>query len=151
MLKITVSFHKKVPGQEKFSSLSFHSSMERELSDGLSGQEIQNEMHRSYQLLEQTVENEISNYSRQQEQVVPVLPAPVPQVPAKQQTQNAQRKLITQKQISLICSLGGRLKLDQHQLAEIAMQNFGQPTYFELDVKQASKFIELLNAKKQSA
>ena len=106
-------------------------------------------MHRSYQLLEQTVENEISNYSRQHGQ--PVLAAPVPQVPTKQQTQNAQRKLITQKQISLICSLGGRLKLDQHQLAEIAMQNFGQPTYFELDVKQASKFIELLNARKQSA
>ena len=151
MIKISVSFNKKVPGEQQYSSLCFHSSMERELSDGLSGTEIQKEMHRSYQLLEQTVETEISNYGK----LTPSVPSAIPvqsHAPVQRpQVQNAQRKLLTQKQISLICTLGSRLKLDQHQLAEIAMQNYGQPTYYQLSIKEASTFIELLNARKQPA
>jgi hypothetical protein len=64
MIKISVSFNKKIPGEEQYSSLCFHTAMERELSDGLSGEAIQSEIHRSYQLLEQTVEAEITSYKQ---------------------------------------------------------------------------------------
>ena len=147
MLKIHTSFTKKVPGEEQYSSLSFHTAMERELSDGLSGTDIQNEIHRSYQLLEKTVEAEIINYK----QKVPVVSQPqVPTaIPAKVPVQTA--SLISQKQINLICSLGNQLGLNQHQLSAESSQLYQVGSYHELTKKQASAFIDILNQRKQSA
>ena len=68
MIKVETSFTKTTPGAQKYESISFHTSMSRELSDGLSGEAIQAEIHRSYQLLEKTVEAEITQYKQKAQQ-----------------------------------------------------------------------------------
>ena len=154
MIKISVSFNKKIPGEEQYSSLCFHTAMERELSDGLSGSDIQAEIHRSYQLLEKTVEAEITSYKQRPQLSAPNVPVSgqikVPQQ-KQEQVQNTHIGAISQKQISLICSLATQLKIDQHQLCDEALRHFGKGSYHELDKKQGSAFIDMLQQRKQSA
>ena len=158
MIKISVSFNKKIPGEEQYSSLCFHTAMERELSDGLSGSDIQAEIHRSYQLLEKTVEAEITSYKQRPQLSAPNVPVATQnqaQIPA--QTTSVGNPLgpgsgaISQKQISLICSLASQLKISQHQLCDESLRHFGKASYHELDKKQGSAFIDMLQQRKQPA
>ena len=157
MIEISVSFNKKIPGEEQYSSLCFHTAMERELSDGLSGEAIQSEIHRSYQLLEKTVEAEIINYKqRPRLPSQKAQPARADQAPQQAQTApqgssiGAGSSAISQKQISLICNLASQLKIDQHQLCDEALRNYGVASYHELTKKQGSAFIDLLQQRKSA-
>jgi len=153
MIKISVSFNKKIPGEQQYSSLCFHTAMERELSDRMSGSDIQAEIHRSYQLLERTVETEITNYKERPQAASQVSRAPAmsaAQVPMQSSIPSPGAGSITQKQVSLICSLGSQLKLSQHELCSEALRHYGVNSYHEFDKKQGSAFIDLLQERKQS-
>jgi len=146
MIKINISFSKKIPGAEQFSSLSFHGSMERELSDGLTGQQIQEEFQRSYALLEQTVETEIVRYTAQQ----PAPKAlPVQSCPQRTRTSGARgrgtRQTATASQLSFINRLTSSRGLTQQQVDLEVMNIFGIETVRQLSKKQASEYIDTLN------
>ena len=154
MIKVETSFTKTTPGAQKYESISFHTSMSRELSDGLSGEAIQAEIHRSYQLLEKTVEAEITQYKQKAQQPAQIPPvAPLMQAPQQvpQAPQGNPTGAISQKQISLICSLASQLKISQHELCNDALRHFGVGSYHELDKKQGSTFIDMLQQRKQPA
>lgn len=154
MIKISVSFNKKIPGEEQYSSLCFHTAMERELSDGLSGEKIQAEIHRSYQLLEKTVETEIFNYKSKTLQVSSKetsKPQNQTRPPVPKSTQSSPSGNITQKQISLICTLAQQSDLSQHQLNDETLRHYGMSSYYDLTKAQASAFIKMLQARKQPA
>ena len=149
MLKINISFSKKVPGEEQYSSLSFHGSMEKELSDGLSAEQIQQTFHNSYQLLESTVEQEIQNYKGKQTNPVqsakpaysaPAKPYQAPQTPAPQ----ANQQQASQKQITFLNRLGAERGLSQQQVDAMALNSFGANSIWQLTKKQASQLIEQL-------
>ncbi len=59
MLKLNTSFSKKIPGDVQFSSKSFHASVEIELPDGLSPQQLQDRIHQTFQLVRNSVETEL--------------------------------------------------------------------------------------------
>ncbi len=61
MLKLNASFSKKVPTEEKFSSKSFHASIECELPDGLSEDQLKAKIHNTFELVRSSVEAEITN------------------------------------------------------------------------------------------
>ncbi|UDQ96976.1 hypothetical protein AAEX28_07960 [Lentisphaerota bacterium WC36G] len=67
MLKLHASYSKKVPAEEKYSSHSFHASVEVELPNGLAESELQNRIHQTFKMVRNSVENEIRNpnYSQQ--------------------------------------------------------------------------------------
>ncbi len=66
MLKLNASYSKKVPAEGEYSSQSFHASVEVELSDGLSGEQLQARIHETFELVRNSVEAELNGTSPSQ-------------------------------------------------------------------------------------
>ena len=169
MLKINISFSKKIPGPEQYSSLSFHGSMERELSDGLSGQQIQEAFAKSYALLETTVENEIVRYCGGEQ--VPPQAAPAPKPPPQQQQRSAPRpqqpqahhrgnyqqrpqgqgaSMITESQLKFLNRLAAERGFTQQQIRAEISQRFHIERMEQLSKQEASRFIEEFSQRRAS-
>ena len=59
MLKLNASYSKKVPAGEEYSSQSYHASVEVELPDGLSPDQLQTRIHETFDLVRNSVEAEL--------------------------------------------------------------------------------------------
>ena len=59
MLKLNASYSKKVPAGEEYSSQSYHASVEVELPDGLSPDQLQARIHETFDLVRNSVEAEL--------------------------------------------------------------------------------------------
>ena len=59
MLKLNASYSKKVPAGEEYSSQSYHASVEVELPDGLSPDQLQTRIHETFDLVRNSVEVEL--------------------------------------------------------------------------------------------
>ena len=59
MLKLNASFSKKVPADEEFSSKSYHASIEAELPDGMTENQLKDKIHDTFELVREAVEAEI--------------------------------------------------------------------------------------------
>ena len=59
MLKLNASYSKKVPADTEYSSQSFHASVEVELPDGLSHEELNTKIHETFDLVRASVEAEL--------------------------------------------------------------------------------------------
>ena len=59
MLKLNASYSKKVPAGEEYSSQSFHASVEVELPDGLTQDQLQTRIHETFDLVRNSVEAEL--------------------------------------------------------------------------------------------
>ena len=77
MLKLNASYSKKVPADTEYSSQSFHASVEIELPDGLTPEQLQNRIHETFALVRESVESELHGNTVQQ-------PAQIPQTPNTQ-------------------------------------------------------------------
>ncbi|MEN9358759.1 MAG: hypothetical protein RL095_294 [Verrucomicrobiota bacterium] len=172
MLKINISFSKKIPGPEQYSSLSFHGSMERELSDGLSGQQIQEAFAKSYALLETTVESEIARYcaaphDNEAPPPVPEAPRQAPPSYAKQERPPAtpppqQRRgnygrpqgqgasMITESQLKFLNRLAAERGMTQQQMRADIAQRFQVARPEDLSKQEASRYIEEISQRRAS-
>ena len=61
MLKLNASFSKKVPAEGEYSSKSYHASIECELPDGLTENQLKDKIHDTFELVRASVEAEIGN------------------------------------------------------------------------------------------
>ena len=77
MLKLNAAYSKKVPADSQYSSQSYHCSIESELPDGLTPQQLQAKVHDVFDFVRNSVEAEIHNGT------VPQMP-PQQQMPAQQ-------------------------------------------------------------------
>lgn len=59
MLKLNASYSKKVPAEGEYSSQSYHASVEVELPDGLSPEQLQGRIHETFDLVRNSVEVEL--------------------------------------------------------------------------------------------
>ena len=59
MLKLNASYSKKVPAGEEYSSQSYHASVEVELPDGLTQEQLQSRIHETFDLVRNSVEAEL--------------------------------------------------------------------------------------------
>ena len=59
MLKLNASYSKKVPAEGEYSSQSYHASIEVELPDGLSPDQLQGKIHETFELVRSSVESEL--------------------------------------------------------------------------------------------
>jgi len=59
MLKLNASYSKKVPAESNYSSRSYHASIEVELSDGMSQEQLKDKIHNTFALVREAVETEI--------------------------------------------------------------------------------------------
>ena len=66
MLKLNASYSKKVPADTEYSSQSYHASVEVELPDGLSHEELDARIHETFALVRASVETELHGNTDQQ-------------------------------------------------------------------------------------
>ena len=59
MLKLNASYSKKVPAEGEYTSQSYHASIEVELPDGLSQEQLQSRIHETFEMVRNSVEAEL--------------------------------------------------------------------------------------------
>ena len=59
MLKLNASCSKKVPAEGEYTSQSYHASIEVELPDGLSQEQLQSRIHETFEMVRNSVEAEL--------------------------------------------------------------------------------------------
>ena len=68
MLKLNASYSKKVPAEGEYTSQSYHASVEVELPDGLTQEQLQSRIHETFEMVRNSVEAELhGNTINQQE------------------------------------------------------------------------------------
>ena len=59
MLKLNASYSKKVPAEGEYTSQSYHASVEVELPDGLTQDQLQSRIHETFEMVRNSVEAEL--------------------------------------------------------------------------------------------
>ena len=130
MLKLNASYSKKVPAEGEYTSQSYHASIEVELPDGLSQEQLNGKIHETFALVKESVEAELSE-----------------KTPAKQGgniPQNGTNQPVlgnppaSPKQINYLLSLASRRGITPQQIA--AQNNVASVN--QLSKKQCSALIE---------
>ena len=139
MLKLNASYSKKVPAEGEYSSQSYHASIEVELPDGLSQDQLNSKIHETFAMVRDSVEAELhGNASGKQAQN-----------PVQEASQNASQGYPAQthrgtdvpaspKQISYLLSLASKRGITPAQIA--AQQNVSSVD--QLSRRQCSSLIE---------
>ena len=152
MLKLNASYSKKVPADTEYSSQSYHASVEVELPDGLSQDQLNAKIHETFDLVRESVEAELHGNSVQHQpallqqestsnsqQMAPALP---------QQTKNGYRKPSSDapaspKQIKFLLDLARQFGINPEQIKA----KFNVPALESLTKTQCSRAIDELSGK----
>ena len=76
MLKLNASYSKKVPADTEYSSQSYHASVEVELPDGLTPEQLNARIHETFALVRDSVESELHGNAVPQSSVAIQTPPP---------------------------------------------------------------------------
>ena len=138
MLKLNASYSKKVPTSEQFSSQSYHCSVEVELSDAATPEQLQAKIHDTFALVRDAVESELHGTPAAK-------PEPAAQTakaePAKPDTAKA-----SNKQVKYLLDLAKGKGLTLTALNARVQDRFKVETVYELARKDASKLVDELKA-----
>jgi hypothetical protein len=141
MIKLNASYSKKVPAEQDFSSKSFMACVEVELPAGASAQELQAKIHETFELVKQSVEDEIEGRTTQ---------APASTPPRQQSSRQPQSRgsdeRATNKQVQYILSLGQEQRLGLPELNRQVAELYGAGNVYDLSKRDASKFVDVLKA-----
>ena len=141
MLKLNASYSKKVPAEGEYSSQSYHASIEVELPDGLTQDQLNSKIHETFALVRDSVESELHGGN-----AAAVQSAPVQQESSRnQQSYSSARNQAASsdapaspKQISYLLSLASKRGITPAQIA--AQQNVANID--QLSRRQCSALIE---------
>ena len=138
MLKLNASYSKKVPTSEQFSSQSYHCSVEVELSDAATPEQLQAKIHDTFALVRDAVESELHGKPAAK-------PEPAAQTakaePAKPDTAKA-----SNKQVKYLLDLAKGKGLTLTALNARVQDRFKVETVYDLARKDASKLVDELKA-----
>jgi hypothetical protein len=147
MIKLNTSYSKKVPVEgQQFSSESFHCSMEVELSDGLTSDQIQAKIHSDAELLRQAVDAELGQAQQPAQERQRGAFTPRQQQGGRRQErapEGSQRKA-SNAQCKYIADLAGEQKISITDLNAEILERYGVPTLYDLNAAQASEMIDSL-------
>ncbi len=76
MLKLNASFSKKVPADTEYSSQSYHASVEVELPDGLTPEQLDAKIRETFALVRESVETELRGNTMRQPSAASQMPPP---------------------------------------------------------------------------
>ena len=147
MLKLNASYSKKVPADTEYSSHSYHASVEVELPDGLTPEQLNARIHETFALVRDSVESELHGESTNAGQMTEVQPLPIQ--PAQQQTKPTYGKKPTTdapaspKQIKFLLDLARQNGYSIEQLKS----RFNVSALEDLSRTQCSRAIDELNGK----
>ena len=152
MLKLNASYSKKVPADTEYRSQSFHASVEVELPDGLTQDQLNANIHETFDLVRASVEAELNgNSAPQQPTLLPQentsnAPQMAPAHPS--QNKNGYRKPTpdapaSPKQIKFLLDLARQYGVSPDQIKA----KFNVPALESLTKTQCSHAIDELNGK----
>ncbi len=153
MLKLNGSYSKKVPvpGQD-YSSQSYHASLECELSDGLSAKQIQERIHQVFDLVRQSVENELTGVCHDESRIELESKPALRIEPETEHNGNGNGngrdtgEKATTKQVKFITDLAGRRGISLGDLEAEIRDSFHVRGIYDLTRKQASRLVDKLKA-----
>ena len=134
MLKLNAAYSKKVPADGEYTSQSYHASIEVELPDGLSQEQLNDKIHATFAMVRESVEAELgeNNARKGTELSVQENANPAPQ------SNRSAAVPASPKQISYLLSLASRRGITP---AQIAAQN-NVANVDQLTKRQCSTLIE---------
>jgi len=136
MIKLNASYSKKVPASEKYSSESYLACVEVELPTGASPQELQEEIHRTFQLVKESVEAEIAGQvARDQAQ------EHQEQRHGHSRSNTAEGKA-SNKQIGYLLDLARARDIPLMQLNADVQTRFNAASVYELSRRDCSRLID---------
>lgn len=138
MLKLNASFQKKVPAGEQFSSKSYLASVEVELPAGLTTSQLQDKIHETFELVQQSVEREI--HAR----TASAAPAKHQRSEGRPERSSEPPVKATNKQIQFILKLGQGRQKGLAELNTMAADLFKVSSIYELSKGEASKLVDQL-------
>ena len=130
MLKLNASYSKKVPADGEYTSQSYHASVEVELPDGLSAEQLNSKIHETFEMVRNSVEAELHGKTPIQQG------GHVTQNTSNQPVQGSTPA--SPKQINYLLTLASRRGITPQQ---IAIQN-NVANINQLTKKQCSTLIE---------
>ena len=156
MLKLNASYSKKVPADTEYSSQSFHASVEVELPDGLTQEQLNAKIHETFDLVRASVEAELNeNFAPHQPALLPqenAANAPQMNPPAPpQQNKNGYGKKngttsdapASPKQVKYLLDLARQYGVSPDQIKA----KFNVPALESLTKTQCSRAIDELSGK----
>ena len=154
MLKVCTSYSKKVPTDQQYSSQQFHASVEVELSDALSPEQLQERIHQTFTVVRNTVESEISgNGNGNGNGHGDSVPAPTSRlggfhVPAGDKTNGNGNGKASNAQIKYMTSLATEQDIRLSALNAYCHDNYKVESIYDLTKKQASELVDSLKRHK---
>ena len=130
MLKLNASYSKKVPADGEYTSQSYHASIEVELPDGLSSEQLNSKIHETFEMVRNSVEAELHGNPLNQQG------GNAPQNAPNQPVQGSTHA--SPKQINYLLTLASRRGITPQQIA--AQNNVANIN--QLSKKQCSTLIE---------
>ena len=138
MLKLNASYSKKVPTAEQFSSQSYHCSVEVELSDAATPEQLKAKIHDTFALVRDAVESELHGKPATK-------PEPATQ-PAKPEPAKPDTAKASNKQVKYLLDLAKGKGLTLSALNARVLDRFKVETVYDLGRKDASKLVDELKA-----
>ena len=137
MLKLNAAYSKKVPAEGEYTSQSYHASIEVELPDGLSQEQLNEKIHATFAMVRESVEAELEENSTRKN-AEPPAQDPAPQGNRSASSNNSAPA--SPKQINYLLSLASRHGITPQQIAaQNSVTNVDQ-----LTKRQCSALIEQL-------
>ena len=156
MLKLNASYSKKIPADTEYSSQSFHASVEVELPDGLTQEQLNAKIHETFDLVRASVEAELNeNFAQHQPALLPqenTANAPQMNPPAQpQQNKNGYGKKngttsdapASPKQVKYLLDLARQYGVSPDQIKA----KFNIPSLESMTKTQCSRAIDELSGK----
>jgi len=135
MLKLNASFAKKVPTEQKFSSQSFHASIECELPAGQTEPQLRQKIHETFELVKASVEEEIAQQTGERKN----RPQSRPKTP---RSNNDGGDRATGRQITFLLTLGRERQMGLAELNQIAVEQFKAESIYMMTKRDVSKLID---------
>ena len=132
MLKLNASYQKKVPAEQEYSSKCFHASIEVELPDGLTEDQLKQRIHSTFELVKNSVETELNGKTV----TVPVA-APAQATQTNGNTKNGGLPA-SKKQVTYLLDLA---KMHAADLGP-ALRRFNAGSAYDLTREQCSQLID---------
>ncbi len=133
MLKLNAAYSKKVPAEGEYTSQSYHASIEVELPDGLSQEQLHDKIHDTFTMVRESVEAELHREASSNSTATEPRPAA-----STRSDRNNEVVPASPKQLNYLLSLASRRGITPAQIAE---QN-NVATVADLTKKQCSALIE---------
>ena len=140
MLKLIAAFNKKIPvAGEQFSSQSYHCSVEVELSDAATPEQLQAKIHDTFALVRDAVESELHGKPAAK-------PEPAAQTAKAEPKKPDAADRATNRQVKFLLDLAKGKGLTLTALNARVQDRFKVETVYDLSRKDASKLVDELKA-----